>query len=306
MSNQESAPLSLESFATSVNEDEEEHEQPLPKGDLEDEEIPVPKNDDEEEYLGDEYQQDYYYGDQPMSGIRERELLCPIMEEDNESTASGSIQNLSSQSHQTVIGSGYSPDDPLLLSEKGEVQDGYYFIKVLENETFKFEEQICDYEEDLNSGVEMPDEVRDCVLAGVGMAKLLMAQKLAQFRGLCDKNINVTVEQDPHTPTCQDLAGFWDMVSIQVEHIHFLFSELAEMRKNGWKMKSVDLPAKSTKTKTKKNAGVNKPIKPKVKSEAAKARDDARKKMLEDRKRAMKLKQQNQDDQEDEGIMIIM
>jgi hypothetical protein len=228
------------------------------------------------------------------------------MEEDNESTASGSIQNLSSQSHQTVIGTGYSPDDPLLLSEKGEVQDGYYFIKVLENEIFKFEEQICDYEEDLNSGVEMPDEVRDCVLAGVGMAKLLMAQKLAQFRGLCDKNINVTVEQDPHTPTCHDLAGFWDMVSIQVEHIHFLFSELAEMRKNGWKMKSVDLPAKSTKTKTKKNAGVNKPIKPKVKSEAAKARDDARKKMLEDRKRAMKLKQQNQDDQEDEGIMIIM
>lgn len=307
VSNQESAPLSLESFATSVNEDEEEHEQPLPKGDLEDEERTIPKNEEEEEYLGDEYQQDYYYGDQPLSGIRERELLCPIMEEDNESTASGSIQNLSSQSHQTVIGSGYSPDDPLLLSEKGEVQDGYYFIKVLENETFKFEEKICDYEEDLNSGVEMPDEVRDCVLAGIGMAKLLMAQKLAQFRGLCDKNINTSRAEDPYRPTCRDLAGFWDMVFIQVEHIHFLFSELKEMRENGWKMKSVDLPAKSTKTKPKKNVGVNKPIKPKVKSEAAKARDDARKKMLEDRKRAMKLKQKNQDDQEtDEGIMIIM
>ncbi len=57
---------------------------------------------------------------------------------------------------------------------------------MLENETFKFEEQICDYEEDLNSGVEMPDDVRDCVLAGIGMAKLLMAQKLAQFRALRD------------------------------------------------------------------------------------------------------------------------
>ena len=35
----------------------------------------------------------------------------------------------------------------------------------------------------------LPEEARDNVLATVGQAKLLMAQKLAQFRGLCDKNI---------------------------------------------------------------------------------------------------------------------
>jgi hypothetical protein len=35
----------------------------------------------------------------------------------------------------------------------------------------------------------LPEEVRDTLLATVGQAKLLMAQKLAQFRGLCDKNI---------------------------------------------------------------------------------------------------------------------
>ncbi len=63
----------------------------------------------------------------------------------------------------------------------------------MENEIFKFEEQICDFEEDLASAesgaVSMPDDVRDAILAAVGKAKLLMAQKLAQFRGLCDKNI---------------------------------------------------------------------------------------------------------------------
>ena len=32
--------------------------------------------------------------------------------------------------------SGYSPDDPLLISEQGEVQDGHYFIKVTIAETF--------------------------------------------------------------------------------------------------------------------------------------------------------------------------
>ena len=61
---------------------------------------------------------------------------------------------------------------------------------MLENEIFKFEEQICDFEEDLNNGLlECSEDVRDTILTVVGMAKLLMAQKLSQFRGLCDKNI---------------------------------------------------------------------------------------------------------------------
>ena len=61
---------------------------------------------------------------------------------------------------------------------------------MLENEIFKFEEQICDFEEDLSNGNEaMADDVRDSILAAVGKAKLLMSQKLMQFRGLCDKNI---------------------------------------------------------------------------------------------------------------------
>ena len=61
-------------------------------------------------------------------------------------------------------------------------------FQLLENETFKFEEQICDFEEDLASA-SLDDDVRDMIHAAVGKAKLLMAQKLAQFRGLCDKNI---------------------------------------------------------------------------------------------------------------------
>ncbi len=60
-------------------------------------------------------------------------------------------------------------------------------FQLIENETFKFEEQICDFEEDLNGS--LPDEARDEIHAAVGKARLLMAQKLAQFRGLCDKNI---------------------------------------------------------------------------------------------------------------------
>ena len=113
-----------------------------------------------------------------------------------------------------ISGSGYSTDDPLLITDQGEIQDGHYFIKVtifnipimsnkpitvqtdvmfllqvLENEIFKFEENICDFEEDLNGGSNIPEDVRDTILTVIGMAKLLMAQKLTQFRELCYKNI---------------------------------------------------------------------------------------------------------------------
>jgi len=263
-----------------------------------------------------------YYYDQTQSnqigGLRERELLCPIIEEDNESTASGSVSNLPlSGGHgaqNSVIGNGpkasyspddplYSPDDPLLISEQGEVQDGHYFIKVLENETFKFEEKICDWEEDLNCGQNIPEEARDTILTVIGMAKLLMAQKLTQFRGLCDKNNNVSREEDPFVPTNMDLAGFWDMVHIQVEQIHTRFQGLQELKKNGWAIKSPE--AKNNKTnRSKKNLGLNKPFKPKEKSEAAKKRDDARKKMLEDRKKAMKEKSQKKEEESDLIIMM--
>ena len=68
------------------------------------------------------------------------------------------------------------------------VTECYSFFQLIENETFKFEEHICDFEDDVSDS-SIPDDVRDSILAAVGKAKLLMAQKLAQFRGLCDKNI---------------------------------------------------------------------------------------------------------------------
>ena len=44
-------------------------------------------------------------------------------------------------------------------------------------------------------------------------------------------------EEDPFVPTCQDLAGFWDMVSIQVDQIHDRFSKLGDLRKADWIVK---------------------------------------------------------------------
>ncbi|CAB4054496.1 unnamed protein product [Lepeophtheirus salmonis] len=183
-----------------------------------------------------------------QGGLRERELLCTIVEEDNESTASGySLPRVNGHRsvpmHVENIPEKVEDEAIDLLPKK----DGNYFIKLIENEVFKFEEQICDFEEDLcNNEALMNEDVQECILAAIGKAKLLMGQKLAQFRGLCDRNINSTIESDPFVPTSDDLAGFWDMVFIQVEHIHFLFAELVEIRKNGWKKPEVDVKLPTT------------------------------------------------------------
>lgn len=269
-------------------------------------------------------------------GVRERTLLCPIQEEDTESTASAgsSVTGIANNTikRSTVINNNNSVNQPTTPDTQDthediqeEVHDGHYFIKILENEIFHIEEQICDFEEDLsNEAIDFPNEVHEELLAAIGKAKLLMAQKLAQFRGLCEKNINTKVEDDPFVPTPGDLAGFWDMVHIQVVHIHTLFAELRKFQKNDWKRteevsflfpepkKEPEKPKKIKKVK-KANTGNSKTgneskTGSEPKSEAAKARDEARKKMLEDRKRQMKLKQQQKQcensNQENEVIFV--
>jgi len=34
--------------------------------------------------------------------------------------------------------------------------------------------------------------------------------------------------------TSQDLAGFWDVVMIQVDHVRLMFAEIEQLRQNDW------------------------------------------------------------------------
>merc|ERR1711994_991108 len=104
-------------------------------------------------------------------------------------------------------------------------------------------------------------------------------------------NINVTREEDPFVPTNMDLAGFWDMVHIQVEQIHTRFQGLHDLKKVNWVVKAPEKKTTST-------------SKPKAKKATTGVTNDneAKKKMLEDRKRAMKEKKAGNED----DMVIIM
>ena len=43
------------------------------------------------------------------------------------------------------------------------------------------------------------------------------------------------MEDEVLSVTNLDLTGFWDMVLIQVEDVNSMFSEIEELRQNGWR-----------------------------------------------------------------------
>ncbi|XP_064104245.1 uncharacterized protein LOC135214063 [Macrobrachium nipponense] len=168
-------------------------------------------------------------------------------------------------------------------------KDGKQFLRIVDEEVTKLEHLINSTELDLETfRPQMSEEVQGKVLAATGKARLLIAQKIEQFRGLCQQNIDGPKGGEP-TIMAADLEGFWDMVSIQVENVHHLFKEVSVLKTNGWKEDLITEPTNNvTKGPQKK-----KPVKVmkkalKSSSEEQKSRDEARKKLLEERRKALK------------------
>ncbi|KAB7506943.1 Disks large-associated protein 4 [Armadillidium nasatum] len=147
----------------------------------------------------------------------------------------------------------------------------------------------------------MSEEVKGKLLAASGKAKLLINQKLEQFKGLCFKNIN-TSPSDEFATTNEDLAGFWDMVKIQVENVKDLFKEIDQLRLNNWKEVKNQVPNSTNKIPAKKVITTKKlkstktdATKKAIKSDKQESSSDERRKQMREalnakRKQAMKMK----------------
>ncbi|XP_063887664.1 uncharacterized protein LOC135115102 isoform X2 [Scylla paramamosain] len=186
-----------------------------------------------------------------------------------------------------------------IVSEDVEQKDGHYFLKIVDEVIREIEQKVAQIESYLEaSGSEMSEEVKGKVLAAVGKARLLISQKIQQFQGLCHKNINTSADEEFPT-TCEDLAGFWDMVSIQVEDIRQSLKEIETLRSNNWQERvgtdTIDGAEVVVSTGKARRKPAPRPSRPArstkasvEKSEEGKTRDEARRKMIEERRKAMK------------------
>ncbi|XP_071450745.1 uncharacterized protein [Hetaerina americana] len=209
----------------------------------------------------------------------------------------------------------------VVISEKskpsdGEVKDGHYFIRLLKLEIARLTKLVESAEEELMRGsdgqVPLPEEAAGWLRSAAGQARLLMRQKMQQFEGLCQKHL-LQSPGEAFPTTLEDLAGFWDMVLLQVASVDAMFQEIECLRASGW----VETPSKTASAKDarvdsippgsmaggeggevkQKRTATRRPIMPASASTsskpsgAARARDEARRKMMEERRRAMRERQ---------------
>uniref|UniRef100_A0A146LME6 Disks large-associated protein 1 n=2 Tax=Lygus hesperus TaxID=30085 RepID=A0A146LME6_LYGHE len=171
-----------------------------------------------------------------------------------------------------------------------EIKDGHYFLKLHSNQVQTLENLAEMVEKEL-LGCEN-EEACGILRAASGKARLLVAQKLNQFKGLCLKNIEQSSSDDFPT-TNEDLAGFWDMVMIQVEDVISECNKIKKLKNNNWKQEDdkTDGPKGPTpKVSVSAKKAALKKTDPKAK-EASRARDEARRKLIEEKRKAMKSNQ---------------
>lgn len=186
-------------------------------------------------------------------------------------------------------------------SEKRNSQshDGRYYLELLTNERLLLEELVKEAESKLPassselSTEDEGDEISGKIRSAIGKANLLITKKFKQFEELCDANINKSPD-DQFATLNDDLAGFWDMILIQVDDIKKAFNNLSKSEpSNQASIDSLNSDDSTTNpTTTQSNV---KPTKPKLSAE----KDQARRGRLQEHINQMKAKVANSEQADD-------
>ena len=124
------------------------------------------------------------------------------------------------------------------------------FRNLLKSETERLS-KLCEKWEDLSKSEEaLAEDVAGEVRSVLGLARLVMAERFCQFAGLID---NCQFRKGEKETNVEDLRGFWEMISLQVEDVDKKFVSLKEMKENHWE-------------RPQQHLNVEKPSRPKLKS----------------------------------------
>ncbi|XP_067629310.1 uncharacterized protein vlc isoform X2 [Eurosta solidaginis] len=205
---------------------------------------------------------------------------------------------------------GFKREDKILAQSNiidstvsGVEEDGTYFLNLLkseQNRLLAMADVAEQYSKELSDNPEVSEDTLGFLRSAYGKARLLVSQKMKQFEGLCQKNLNSSPD-DKFPTTNDDLQGFWDMVYLQVDHINSIFDEIDELKSNNWKKSVEDMkdsnkptkvPQKTTKTvnkKVKHNTSNASELKSNSAKSAATLKRDSQRKMLQEMKRKNKI-----------------
>ncbi|KAH3703857.1 uncharacterized protein LOC127860219 [Dreissena polymorpha] len=256
------------------------------------------------------------------------ETLTPV-NGSNEGSLNGrddSSGSLSKSEDVTIEGNGHIELVENFVSTGNPEKDADSFLSVTQAEENRLLGLCSNCEGEMCSS-DVPEEGRGKIRAAVGKANLLISQKFQQFRDLCEQH-KCPVEGAKPTKW-EDLQGFWEMVKLQVDDVHDMFNEIEMLRNNAWieitvpsrrsssgsrsspKSNSVNVSNASTPSHTPgskrraqrvKETPESSPERTQKAKMAAKERNDARKKLLAEKRAAMKQQQVQQ--QQDVEIFV--
>ncbi|KAF5402472.1 hypothetical protein PHET_03892 [Paragonimus heterotremus] len=186
-------------------------------------------------------------------------------------------------------------------SEESPIVDGHYFLNKVNQTEADLTSLITQTESYIQTEV-LDEETSGLLRTAIGKGRLLITEKFAQFRGLCQQNLDCEAARLRNIPInnqldtrVSDLDGFWAMVTLQVDDVHALFDRIEAVRCNNWKpviqgdsCLPVDSGAKLNGQRTKLRASSTKYV---TASAGQRQRDDS-KARLEARKRLEMVKRE--------------
>uniref|UniRef100_A0A3P8W1V7 Discs, large (Drosophila) homolog-associated protein 3 n=1 Tax=Cynoglossus semilaevis TaxID=244447 RepID=A0A3P8W1V7_CYNSE len=129
-----------------------------------------------------------------------------------------------------------SLEGPRSLPDSGRatpcMRDGEFFLRLLQTEVERMEGWCQNMEREAEEN-ELPEEILELIRNAVGSAQMLMSQKVQQFFRLCQQSVEPAAYPQP---TSQDLAGFWDLLQLNIEDVRVKFQDLQRLKDSGWRL----------------------------------------------------------------------
>uniref|UniRef100_A0A3B4WA42 Discs, large (Drosophila) homolog-associated protein 3 n=1 Tax=Seriola lalandi dorsalis TaxID=1841481 RepID=A0A3B4WA42_SERLL len=129
-----------------------------------------------------------------------------------------------------------SLEGPRSLPDSGRaspcMRDGEFFLRLLQTEVERMEGWCQNMEREAEEN-ELPEEILELIRNAVGSAQMLMSQKVQQFFRLCQQSVDPSAYPQP---TSQDLAGFWDLLQLNIEDVRVKFQDLQRLKDSGWRL----------------------------------------------------------------------
>uniref|UniRef100_A0A1B6DJN1 Uncharacterized protein n=1 Tax=Clastoptera arizonana TaxID=38151 RepID=A0A1B6DJN1_9HEMI len=107
------------------------------------------------------------------------------------------------------------------------------FLCILSNEKKRLISLCIKWQEVLDTQSKcIPEEAAGHILSAIGQTKLLLQNKIEQFQILIQ---DCKLQRGSKKVLIDDLVGFWDLISMQVEDLDQKFEMLEGLMKQNWK-----------------------------------------------------------------------